>query len=63
MKSNNSSGFSSLIGLSLATSPFIMTLLAVYLITELMTELGKTSEEIFRSERLPILNFPDFKPN
>ena len=47
-------------GLSLATSPFIATLLFVYLVTEFMTELGKTSEEIFRSERLPILNFADF---
>jgi len=25
-----------------------------------MTEFGKASEEIFRSERLPMLNFPDF---
>ena len=60
MKSNNTSCFLSFIGLSLATSPFILTLLAVYLITEFMAELGKTSEEIFRAERLPILNFTDF---
>ena len=61
MKSNNSSCFLSLMGLSLATSPFIVTLLAVYLITEFMNELGRTSEEIFRAERLPILNFSDFE--
>ncbi len=48
-------------GLSFATSPFIVTLLAVYLLTEFMTELGKTSEEIFRAERLPILNFSNFE--
>ena len=50
-------------GLSLATSPFIVTLLFIYLVSEFMTELGKTSEEIFRSERLPVLNFSDFDPN
>ena len=61
MKSNNTSCFLSFIGLSLATSPFIVALLAMYLLTEFMNELGKTSEEIFRAERLPILNFPDFE--
>lgn len=48
-------------GLSLATSPFIVALLAMYLLSEFMNELGKTSEEIFRAERLPILNFPDIE--
>ncbi|MGD1920803.1 MAG: hypothetical protein ACFCAD_19125 [Pleurocapsa sp.] len=61
MKSNNTSCFLSFMGLSFATSPFIVTLLAVYLLTEFMTELGKTSEEIFRAERLPILNFSNFE--
>jgi hypothetical protein len=50
-------------GLSVATSPFIVSILTLYLLTELMTELGKASEEIFRSERLPILNFPNFDGN
>lgn len=63
MKSNNTSCFLSFMGLSIATSPFIVTLLAVYLLTEFMTELGKTSEEIFRAERLPILNFSNFEHN
>lgn len=48
-------------GLSAATSPFILTILALYLVTEFMTELGKASEEIFRSDRLPILNLTKFE--
>lgn len=59
MKSTNPSHLS-LLGLSLATSPFIFSILAFYLLSELMTEFGRASEEIFRSERLPILNFTDF---
>lgn len=56
MKSNNTSCLLSLWGLSIATSPFIVSILTLYLLTELMTELGKASEEIFRAERLPLLN-------
>ena len=59
MKSNNTSCLLSSFGLSIATSPFIFTILILYLISELMTELGQASEEIFRPNRLPILNlFP-----
>ncbi len=60
MKSNNTSCLLSFLGLSIATSPFIFSILTLYLLTEFMTELGKASEEIFRSERLPLLNFPNF---
>lgn len=60
MKSNNPSHLLSFLGLSIATSPFILSILTLYLLSELMTELGRASEEIFRSERLPILNFSDF---
>lgn len=63
MKLNNTSCLISFLGLSLATSPFIFSILTLYLLTELMTELGKASEEIFRSERLPLLNFPHWDPN
>ncbi|MBE9047574.1 hypothetical protein IQ255_24750 [Pleurocapsales cyanobacterium LEGE 10410] len=59
MKSNNTSFLLSFLGLSIATSPFILGILTLYALTELMTELGKASEEIFRSERLPILIFPN----
>ncbi len=60
MKPNNPSYLVSFLGLSIATSPFIISILTLYFLTEFMTELGKASEEIFRSERLPILNFPNF---
>jgi hypothetical protein len=50
-------------GLSIATSPFIFSILTLYLLAELLTELGKASEEIFRSDRLPILNFSNFDDN
>lgn len=60
MKSNNTSCLLSSFGLSIATSPFILTILILYLISELMTELGQASEEIFRPNRLPILNFFEF---
>lgn len=60
MKSNNSPCLLSFLGLSVATSPFIVSVLTLYLLMDFMTELGKVSEEIFRAERLPLLNFPDF---
>ena len=59
MKPTSPSDLLSFLGLSIATSPFIISILTLYLLAEFMTELGKASEEIFRSERLPILNFPN----
>ena len=61
MKPNNPTDLTAFLGLSIATSPFIFSILFLYLLTEFMTELGKASEEIFRSERLPLLNFPSFE--
>jgi hypothetical protein len=58
MKPSNPNYLRSFLGLSIATSPFIFSILCLYYLTQLMTEFGKASEEIFRSERLPILNFP-----
>ncbi|MEL6929230.1 MAG: hypothetical protein AAFO95_11390 [Cyanobacteria bacterium J06600_6] len=60
MKPSNPTDIMSFLGLSIATSPFILSILCLYLLAEFMTEFGKASEEIFRSERLPILNFPNF---
>ena len=59
MKSNNTSCLFSILGLSVATSPFILTILAAHILSELMAELGEVSEELFRPERLPILNLPE----
>lgn len=59
MKPNNTYCIFSFIGLSVATSPFIFSLLVLRILAEMMTDLGKTSEELFRSERLPILHFSE----
>ncbi|MGP0129393.1 MAG: hypothetical protein ACTMUB_09085 [cyanobacterium endosymbiont of Rhopalodia musculus] len=45
--------------LSLATAPFLGSLLIVHQISQRLGELGEASEEVFRGDRLPILNFPD----
>jgi hypothetical protein len=59
MKPSSQNYLMSFLGLSIATSPFIFSILCLYCLTKLMTEFGKTSEEIFRAERLPTLNFPN----
>ena len=59
MKSNNHVNLASTLGLSLVTSPFIFSFLALRLLTETLVELGQTSEELFRAARLPILHFSD----
>lgn len=48
--------------LSLATSPFLMACLGLRSVTEWLTEAGKMSEEVFRGDRLPLLNFPESDP-
>lgn len=47
------------IWVSLTTVPILLGLLAARSLAENLSELGQASEEIFRSERLPILNFPE----
>ena len=49
---------SSDIVLSLATGPVLLGLLGNKAINELLSEIGLYSEEIFRGDRLPMLNFP-----
>lgn len=44
--------------LSLATAPFLVALLAVEKVGELLQATGQASEEVFRGDRLPVLNFP-----
>lgn len=61
MKTSNPTDLKLFLALSIATSPFIFSILWLYFLSEFMTEFGKVSEEIFRSERLPILNFPNFE--
>lgn len=44
--------------LSLATAPFLVGLLTSSVIGAAMQEIGRLSEEVFRGDRLPLLNFP-----
>lgn len=41
--------------LSLATFPFMLTLSLIDSFTQGLTELGQASEEIFRGDRLPVI--------
>jgi hypothetical protein len=45
--------------LSLITVPFVCGLLVVESLERELLELGQASEEVFRGDRLPILNFPE----
>ena len=44
--------------ISLATGPMLLALLGNKAINQLLPEIGQYSEEIFRGDRLPMLNFP-----
>ncbi|MBD2039621.1 hypothetical protein [Microcoleus sp. FACHB-672] len=44
--------------LSLGTVPVLLGLWGGKAISSLMRELGQASEEVFRGDRLPVLNFP-----
>ena len=50
---------SSNILLSLATAPVVLGILASRSVGELMSSLWESSEEIFRGDRLHILDFPE----
>ncbi|MGK7873871.1 MAG: hypothetical protein AB4426_11330 [Xenococcaceae cyanobacterium] len=54
-------GESSTILLSLATTPFILGMLAVQSLAQTLIEVGQASEEVFRGDRLPILHIPDLE--
>ena len=42
--------------LSLATGPLLLTVLGARAMTQLVQEVGQMSEEVFRGDRLPILD-------
>lgn len=48
--------------LSLATAPFLIGVIASRELLQNLIDLGKTSEEVFRGERLPLLDFPPANP-
>ena len=47
--------------LSVATFPVLVGLFAANALAQGLQEMGEASEEIFRGDRLPILNFPESK--
>lgn len=47
--------------LSLSTAPFVLTYLGVQSLSHWLIEMGQASEEVFRGDRLPILNSPEHK--
>jgi hypothetical protein len=54
----SSAGFPSDMLLSLATVPVLLGLWGEKALTSLMRDIGEASEEVFRGQRLPVLNFP-----
>jgi hypothetical protein len=48
--------------LSLAVSPFLLSYLGLRSLNHWLMELGQESEEIFRGDRLPLLNIPETDP-
>ena len=48
--------------LSLATVPLLAALLGSKALTEWVQDLGQMSEEVFRGDRLPTIDFPTTHP-
>ncbi len=46
------------LAIALLTPPLLLGILASQWVLSGLSELGEASEEIFRAERLPVLNFP-----
>ena len=49
------------LGLSLATGPFILSVLLLQLLSDIFSNFGKISEEVFRAEQLPLLYLANFE--
>ena len=58
MSQTNQLHYPIIIFLSLATAPFLGSLLIFNQIAQVLGELGEVSEEVFRGDHLPILDFP-----
>ncbi len=61
MKRHSKSSLLSFLGLSLATSPFIVAILLLRVLGELFKNCGEVSEEVFRAEQLPLLNITELE--
>ncbi len=44
--------------ITLLTPPFLGALLGGKAVSEMLQSMGQASEEVFRGDRLPVLNFP-----
>lgn len=60
MKTSHSDLFPQ-ICLSLVTGPLLLILIAAQTLNQMLSEMGRASEEIFRGERLPILPLQEVK--
>lgn len=49
--------------LSILTAPFLLTIVTVESLTNSLIEFGQASEELFRGERLPMLDSEAEDPN
>ncbi|MBC6418223.1 MAG: hypothetical protein GDA44_05235 [Prochloron sp. SP5CPC1] len=47
--------------LSIATSPFLFSFIALESLTHTLIKVGHSAEEIFRGDRLPVLPSPDWQ--
>jgi hypothetical protein len=59
LKTSRQSNSHSNLWLALATSPFLVGILAARSLNQTLIDIGQASEEILRGDRLPILNFPE----
>ena len=59
MKRNQQFSLITIMSLSLAISPFLLTILILKTWEEYLLDIGKFSEEIFRAEQLPLLSFSE----
>lgn len=47
------------LGVSLGTATFLLGLITMQSLAKTIIDLGQASEEVFRGDRLPVLNFPE----
>ena len=59
MKRNQQFSLITIMSLSLAISPFLLTILILKTWEEYLLDIGKFSEEIFRAEQLPLSSFSE----
>ena len=50
------------LALSLSTAPVLLVLVGAKALSVTLRELGELSEEVFRGDRLPLLQRPDMPP-